>query len=99
VMSTQAWLEYEVPGAPYFVHVDGPSGRTVGEGTAVTWDQVVSLAARAADDRIARVAPDAARDSDRGREARIDEELMAAGVYPGDPSLYPKAPSEPEGER
>lgn len=99
VMSTQAWLEYEVPGAPYFVHVDGPSGRTVGEGTAVTWDQVVSLATRAADDRRARVAPEAVLDSDRSREARIDEELMAAGVYPGDPSLYPTAPSESEGER
>jgi hypothetical protein len=99
VMSTQAWLEYEVPGAPYFVHVDGPSGRSVGEGTAVTWDQVVGLAARAADDRMARRAPATDRDSDRSREARIDEELMAAGVHPGDPSLYPTAPSEADGER
>lgn len=99
VMSTQAWLEYEVPGAPYFVHVDGPSGRALGEGTAVTWDQVVSLAARAADDRMSRDAPVADRDSDRSREARIDEELMGAGVHPGDPSLYPTAPSESDEER
>jgi hypothetical protein len=99
VMSTQAWLDYEVPGAPYFVHVDGPSGRTVGEGTAVTWEQVMSLAARAADDRMAGGAPAVDRDDDRRREARIDEELMAAGVYPGDPSLYPTAPPASDGEQ
>ena len=43
VMSTEAWLEYKVPHTPYFVYVDGPSGRIVGEGSAQTWDQVVSL--------------------------------------------------------
>ncbi len=99
VMSTEAWLEYEVPGAPYFVHVDGPSGRVVGEGTAVTWDQVVSLATRSADDRLARGALAVDRNSDQSREARIDDELMSAGVYPGDPSLYPTAPPVEDGER
>jgi hypothetical protein len=32
-------------------------------------------------------------ESDAERERRIDDELMAAGVFPGDPSLY-EAPDE-----
>ena len=82
VMSTQAWLDYEVPGSPYFVHVNAATGRVSGEGTASTWEQVVSL--------VSRAAADATRSS-RGEE-RVDEELMAAGILPGDPSLYPAAP-------
>jgi len=82
VMSTQAWFDYEVPGSPYFVHVNATTGRVSGEGTASTWEQVVSL--------VSRAAADATRSS-RGEE-RVDEELMAAGILPGDPSLYPAAP-------
>ena len=81
LMSTEAWLDYEVPGSPYFVHVNGPSGRVVGEGTAATWAQVVGLVTRAAGDR--------QRAADR-----VDQELTSAGVLPGDPSLYPTAPPE-----
>ena len=79
VMSTQAWFDYEVPGSPYFVHVSGASGRVSGEGTASTWEQVVSL--------VSRAAADATRS--RAGEERIDQELTAAGIFPGDPSLYP----------
>ena len=43
VMSTEAWDRYEVAGSPYFVLVDGPSGRVAGEGTATSWAQVASL--------------------------------------------------------
>ena len=82
VMSTQAWFDYEVPGSPYFVHVNATTGRVSGEGTASNWEQVVSL--------VSRAAADATRSS-RGEE-RVDEELMAAGILPGDPSLYPAAP-------
>jgi hypothetical protein len=75
-----------VPGSPYFVHVNATTGRVAGEGTAATWEQVVSLVSRAAADaRRARV-------GGRGEE-RIDEELTAAGILPGDPSLYPAAPA------
>jgi hypothetical protein len=81
LMSTQAWFDYEVPGSPYFVHVDGPAGRVVGEGTAATWAQVVGLVTRAAGDR--QMAAD-----------RVDQELTSAGVLPGDASLYPTAPPE-----
>ena len=50
VMSSQAWADYGVPGAPYFVHVDGASGRVTGEGTASGWDQLTSLLGQAAAD-------------------------------------------------
>lgn len=53
VQSTQAWLDYGVPGSPYAVLVDGPAGRVQGEGTAATFAQVLSLLARSADDAVA----------------------------------------------
>ena len=91
IMSTQAWLDYEVPGSPYFVHVNGATGRVVGEGTASTWAQVVGLVSRAAADGPgARPGPRIQTDGARGD--RIDQELMAAGILPGDPSLYPTSP-------
>jgi hypothetical protein len=77
VMSTEAWLEYKVPATPYFVYVDGPSGRILGEGSAGTWEQVVSLWSQALAD-----------DAGRG-EARTDRELTQAGIHPGHESLYP----------
>ena len=75
VMSTAAWEDYRVPHTPYFVYVDGPSGRVIGEGSAQHWQQVVSLWAQALAD-------------DRG-EARADRELLKAGIHPGHESLYP----------
>ena len=83
VMSTDAWLEYKVPATPYFVYVDGPSGRIVGEGSAHTWDQVTSLWSQAL------------ADASTGGEARADRELMQAGIRPGHRSLYP---TRPQGE-
>jgi hypothetical protein len=77
VMSTQAWLDYKVPATPYFVYVDGPTGRIVGEGSAATWDQVVSLWSQALAD-----------DAGKG-EARADRELMEARIHPGHESLFP----------
>jgi hypothetical protein len=95
VMSTAAWESYDVPVAPFFVLVDGASGRVVGEGAASEWGQVVSLLHNALDDaglldrkgslkRGARVRANA----DALREARADRDLYAAGIAPGDPSLY-----------
>lgn len=90
VMSSEAWQDYRVPGAPYFIYVDGP-GRTIrGEGSASSWREVASLLG------------DAHGDSDpavggRAREARIDRELAAAGIVPGDGRLYhpPARPAPP----
>ena len=94
VLSTQAWLDYEVPMAPYFILVDGPERRVRGEGAASSWPQLVDLLGQALDDGAA------SRKAGRGapkpvgaaeRESLIDRELSAAGITPGDPSLYPDA--------
>lgn len=92
VVSTEAWHDYGVPGSPYVVLVDGPSGRVVGEGTAPSFEQVLSMLGRAVDDaahraRLAAHRGDKAK-ADGEREAVIDEALIVAGVRPGDPSLY-----------
>ncbi|MGZ4727630.1 MAG: hypothetical protein ACXWB2_07915 [Acidimicrobiales bacterium] len=93
VMSSAAWGDYEVPGSPYFVFVDGPTGRVRGEGTGATWKQVANLLAQATGDLTFTAGPNAARrskpQSDAEREREIDQQLLAAGILPGDPSLYP----------
>ena len=96
VRSSEAWSSYKVPGSPYFVYVDGPTGRVRGEGTGMSWDQVAALFAQATGDlRLAGgSAPIAKPGSDAARERQIDEELLAAGVRPGDPSLYEPPPLE-----
>lgn len=90
--STRAWTDYEVPGSPYVVLADGESGRLRGEGTAPTLQQVLSMLGRAGDDAAHRARLDARRGdkaaADAAREAAVDDELLAAGVQPGDPSLY-----------
>ncbi len=92
VMSSDAWAAYDVPGSPYFVLIDGPSGRARGEGTGIDWPQVRGLLSQVADDDVFAAELEARRVSkpgaDAGRERRIDDELLAAGVPPGDPSLY-----------
>ena len=51
VMSTEAWLDYQVPGSPFFVLVDGATGRTVGQGVAGHVGQLAELVRRAEHDR------------------------------------------------
>ncbi|MFZ0249467.1 MAG: hypothetical protein WAL61_05940, partial [Acidimicrobiales bacterium] len=50
VMSTDAWLEYQVPGSPFFVLVDGASGQKVGQGVASSVGQLAELVRRAEHD-------------------------------------------------
>jgi hypothetical protein len=76
VMSTQAWHDYHVPGAPYFVLVDGPRRAVIGEGTATSWERVQALIEQAT--------------ADAHEQRNIDRDLRAAGIEPGDPSLYPE---------
>lgn len=83
VRSTGAWRDYGVPGSPYVVLVRG--GRVVGEGTGTSWDQVLALLAHASRD-IAVLGHEEARSS-TGRDT--DAALLAAGILPGDPRLYP----------
>jgi hypothetical protein len=82
VMSTRAWEDFGVPGAPYFVLVDGVIR---GEGVATTWQALASLVRDAIEDQ--RAAERSGGGDVRAR--RVDEVLAAAGIGPGDPSLYP----------
>jgi hypothetical protein len=78
VMSSAAWGDYRVPGAPYFVLVDGAIR---GEGVATTWEALASLVSDA-------IADERGGGADaRGRH--IDDVFTAAGIGPEDPSLYP----------
>jgi hypothetical protein len=86
IMSTRAWDELRVPGSPFVVLVDGPSGRVVGEGTAGSYEQVLALFLRAGGDEVSEAGGKAA--ADRRREQQLDRLLLASGIAPGDPSLY-----------
>lgn len=46
VMSSEAWDDYEVPGSPYFLLVDGTPATVVAEGEASTWDAIHKIAER-----------------------------------------------------
>lgn len=92
VMSSDAFADFDVPGSPYFVQVHGPTGTVRGEGTGPDWEQVASLLSQATGDAelVSTLADTqvAKPDADAERESRIDRELYAAGVAPGDASLY-----------
>ena len=92
VMASDAWEAYEVPGSPYFVLVDGPTGQGRGEGTGIDWPQVRGLLTQVSDDEVFAADLEARRvrkpSADDARERRVDQELLAAGIGPGDPSLY-----------
>lgn len=90
LLSTDAWRDYEVPGSPHVVFVEGRTGRVRGEGTGQSWTQVVQMLARATGDvTLLDGRPRAAKpDRDAEVEAQVDRELMAAGIMPGDPRLY-----------
>lgn len=88
VMSSAAWLDYEVPGSPYFVLVDGRHSTIAGEGSAGSWSQLENLLREAVGDGAHRGAKKWRADADR--EVAANRELMAAGIHPGHPSLYPE---------
>jgi len=101
VMSSRSWADYQVPVAPYFMYLAGPSGEVVGEGAAATWERVSSLMAQALADGRQSGAGGAGRErrggrgDDARREARADHDLLAAGIRPGHPSLH-RAPPKAE---
>jgi hypothetical protein len=97
LQSSAAWTDYDIPGSPYFVYVE--DGRVTGEGSATTWSQVRDLMAQGvADSAEARVAAgrsgpgalvgEALGRGERDSLPRMDSELLAAGIRPGDPSLF-----------
>lgn len=96
LMSDEAYDDYRVPANPYFILVDGPSGKVVGEGAAASWAQVANLLGQAAadaghdlDGSPLRAQAPAGRLTGPERSRRADQELRAAGIGPGHPSLYP----------
>lgn len=102
LMSSEAWEQYSVPVAPYFVHIG--DGEILGEGSASGWSQIVSLFRDAIfdADQAERRAPggDGAR-SRRGAGDRLrseDQVLASAGITSGHPSLYPGEGSDEEQE-
>jgi len=96
VMSSAAWRQFDVPTSPYFVYV-GRDGMILGEGAAASWPQVASLLRDAIDDaEAASLTVSRAGGSERAR--RVDEELAAAGIGPGHPSLYPTEGESREGQ-
>lgn len=97
VQSSAAWVDYDIPGSPYFVYVE--DGRVTGEGSATTWPQVRDLMAQGVSDSedaraaAGRTGPgqlvgEALGRGERDSVPRMDDELLAAGIRPGDPSLY-----------
>jgi hypothetical protein len=88
VMSSPAWEDYQVPGSPYFVLVDGTIR---GEGAATTWQAVASLVGDAIDEQ--RRADSAGLGAPRGSDAAppvdLDATFAAAGIGPEHPSLRP----------
>lgn len=100
VMSTDAWEDYGVQMAPYFALVE--RGEIIGEGAAATWPQVVDLLGRALVDTGRALAPSGggrrsrrALLTGRDRADRVDAELAAAGIGPGDPRLYEPVAAPP----
>lgn len=92
VQSTEAWQDYGVPVTPYFVLVDGPTGSVIGEGSAPSWGQVLSLMKQAGADLEAKQAATGIDEPIDRTELKADAELRKAGIGPGHPSLYPDRP-------
>jgi hypothetical protein len=88
VMSSTAYEDLQIPGSPYVVHVEGRSGRVRGEGTAASWPAVRGLLLRGT---ASEGSPRAKAAADALRERDADRHLLAAGISPGDPSLYERA--------
>jgi len=94
ILSSDAWRDYEVPGSPHVVFVDGRTGRIRGEGTGQSMRQVTELLARATGNAGFLTGDSLPKSSrDRQQELSVDRELLAAGILPGDPRLYPSRQS------
>jgi hypothetical protein len=109
-MSSQAWLDYEVPGAPYFVLAERA---ILGEGVASTWQALASLVSDAIEEeREAAAGPvpaatggaaglavtrvgTSSTPTGAARARRIDDTLAAGGIGPEHPSLHPGAAGAP----
>lgn len=93
VMSSKAWSDYEVPGSPFFVLVEGEGdgslgegSRRLGEGTAASLGEVAELVRTATDDAgaagAAEVAGTAGKAGTAGTVAR-SHDLASSSQPPG----------------
>lgn len=82
IMTSEAWEAFKITVSPYFVLVDAARGVVVGEGAAGSWKHVRDLLKTAMADTGYGSSGTAAR------TRRTEESLDAAGIPPGDPSLY-----------
>ncbi len=82
VMSDDTWDLFRVPLTPYFLLVDGDA-RVLGEGSAATWDHLLSLFRRSVAD-----AEHPTRLDTEARRHFSDTRLTESGVEPDDPALY-----------
>ena len=100
-MSTEAWGDYEVPGSPFFVLVDGRTGRRIGEGVANHFHQVADLVRRAEVDArpfalgsSSRAlaegldGPAGSRPTTRSCWRRASSPVIRASIPPRSPTLY-----------
>jgi hypothetical protein len=101
VASSAAWADYDIPGSPYFVLVEG--GAVTGEGSATSWPAVRDLLQQAVEETAharelaGRSGPGGAHSHEPGGRddlSRIDAELLAAGIQPGHASLH--TPPDPD---
>ncbi len=82
VMSSTAWEDYGVPGAPFFVLVDPVEG-VIGEGSTPTFEALAQFLNDSGNDRRWD------REQNPADEVtRVDSDLRNAGILPGDPRLY-----------
>jgi hypothetical protein len=89
VLSSDAWRDYQVPGSPHAVLVDGRTGRVRGEGTGQSLRQVLRLLVRSTGDSgLVASGSGGKPNRDAQQEAAVDRALQAAGILPGDPRLY-----------
>ena len=94
ISSSGAWVDYDIPGSPYFVLVEG--GVVTGEGSATSWPAVRDLLGQAVDESAharaaaGRTGPGAALGGHEDLN-RIDAELLTAGITPGHRSLFEPA--------
>jgi hypothetical protein len=82
LMTTEAWDAFRVPLTPYFMLLDSEA-RVMGEGSAVTWDQLLGLLRQSVED-----SPNPSHLGTAERARFTDAQLAESGVEPGDPSLY-----------
>ncbi len=94
IMSSPLWAALQVPGSPYFALVDGETRQLIGAGSANGWSQVESLVRDSLGER-GELNGRSTGAGGKTRRTREVEDLAAAGIGPGHPSLYAPVAEEP----